>query len=94
MPKLPADVSPYKQTSVFDAHSVPEGLKRSHKTKAGTWGEIVVEEGRVLYVLEDDDDTTITLVPGVVGVIGPERPHHVEPDDEARFFVRFSRREN
>jgi hypothetical protein len=46
--------------------------------------------GHVLYVL-DEGDMGVALGPGVVGVIAPERPHHVEPDD-ARFFVRFSRR--
>ncbi len=92
MPKLPTDVAPYKQTPTFDARSVPAGLKRSHTLKADTWGEIVVEQGRVLYVLEDDGDVAVVLLPGVVGVIAPERPHHVEPDEDARFFVRFSRR--
>ncbi len=91
MPKLPTDVGPYKQTALFDARSVPAGLKRSHALKADTWGEIVVEQGRVLYVLEDEGDATFVLRPGVIGAIAPERPHHVEPDDDARFFVRFSR---
>jgi len=92
MPKLPADVAHYKQTALFDARSVPAGLKRSHTLKAGTWAEIVVEQGRVLYVLEDDGDMSVVLHSGVVGVVAPERPHHVEPDDDARFFVRFSKR--
>ena len=92
MPKLPSDVAPYKTTAVFDAQSVPAGLRRSHTLKADTWGEIVVERGRVRYVLEDDGDLAIVLRPGVVGVVAPERPHHVEPDDEASFFVRFSKR--
>ncbi|MDB4946391.1 MAG: hypothetical protein JWP97_5925 [Labilithrix sp.] len=91
MPKLPPDVAPYKQTPVFDRVSVPAGLKRSHTVKAGTWGEIVVEHGRVGYVLEDDGDLTIVLNPGIIGVIAPERPHHVQPEDDARFFVRFSK---
>jgi tellurite resistance-related uncharacterized protein len=91
MPKLPAGVAPYKQTAVFDARTVPDGLRRSHRLKAETWGEIVVEQGRVVYVLEDDDEWSIALRPGLVGVVAPERPHHVEPDDDARFFVRFSK---
>jgi tellurite methyltransferase len=93
MPKLPTDVSPYKNTAVFDARSVPAGLKRTHALKVDTWGEIVVEQGHVLYVLEDEGDLGIVLRPGIVGVIAPERPHHVEPDDDARFFVRFSKRD-
>ncbi len=91
MPKLPADVAPYKNTAVFDARSVPAGLKHSHALKADTWGEIVVEQGHVLYVLEDEGDMGVALRPGVIGVIAPERPHHVELDDDARFFVRFSK---
>jgi len=92
MPKLPPDVAPYKKTALFDARSVPAGLKRSHALKADTWGEIVVEQGHVLYVFEDEGDMGVVLRPGVIGVIAPERPHHVEPDDDARFFVRFSKR--
>jgi tellurite resistance-related uncharacterized protein len=92
MPELPSDVIAYKQTDVFDARSVPAGLKRSHTLKAETWGEIIVEQGRVLYVLEDEGEWGVVLRPGIVGVIAPERPHHVEPDDDARFFVRFSKR--
>lgn len=92
MPELPSDVAPYKQTAIFDARSVPAGLKRSHALKADTWGELIVEQGRVLYVLEDEEDMAVMLSPGVVGVIPPERPHHVELDDDARFFVRFSKR--
>lgn len=92
MPKLPTDVAAYKNTAVFDARTVPAGLKRTHALKAGTWGEIVVEQGHVLYVLEDEGDMGFVLRPGLVGVIAPERPHHVEPDDDARFFVRFSKR--
>lgn len=92
MPKLPTGVAPYKNTAVFDARSVPAGLKRTHALKADTWGEIVVEQGHVLYVLEDEGDMGVVLRPGVVGVIAPQRPHHVELDDDARFFVRFSKR--
>lgn len=92
MPRLPSDVAPYKNTGVFDARSVPAGLKRSHALEEDTWGEIVVEHGRVLYVLEDEGDMGVVLRPGVVGVIAPERPHHVELDEDARFFVRFSKR--
>jgi tellurite resistance-related uncharacterized protein len=92
MPKLPEDVAAYAQTDLFDGQSVPAGLKRSHALKADTWGEIIVEQGRVLYVLEDEGDWGVVLRPGIVGVIAPERPHHVEPDDDARFFVRFSKR--
>jgi tellurite methyltransferase len=89
MPRIPSAVAEYKRTPVFDASSTPAGLRKSHTTKAGVWGEIVVVEGRVLYVIENEDDASFILSPGVPGAIAPEAPHHVDPYDDAKFFVRF-----
>jgi tellurite resistance-related uncharacterized protein len=91
MPRLPSTVAEYKRTPTFDAATTPAGLRARHTTKAGVWGEIVVLEGRVLYVIEDEADAGFILRPGVPGAIAPEAPHHVEPYDDARFFVRFLR---
>lgn len=91
MPKLPVDVVEYKRTATFDPSTVPKGLLRSHTTKAGTWGAIVVEAGHVLYVLEDRGDATVVLRAGVEGIIAPEAPHRVDPRPGSRFFVRFLR---
>ncbi len=91
MPKIPSEAQEYKRTSVFDATTTPTGLRKSHTTKSGVWGEIVVEKGRVLYVIENEEDATFILNPHVRGAIAPEAPHHVEPYDDARFYVRFLR---
>jgi tellurite resistance-related uncharacterized protein len=91
MPRLPAAVSEYKRTATFDATTTPGPLRKSHTTKAGVWGEIVVVEGRVLYVIENQPDASFVLRPGVPGAIAPDEPHHVEPYDDARFYVRFLR---
>lgn len=91
MPALPPCARPYKQTAVFDVNTMPSGLARSHELKANTWAELVVEEGRLPYVLEDEEELTIVLRPGTHGVIAPCRPHHVEPLAGTRFRVRFLR---
>ncbi len=91
MPALPPAAREYKRTAEFDAISLPAGLRKSHTLKAGVWAEIVVTSGRVLYVLEDDGDLGIVLRPGLAGTVGPERPHHVEPEADAQMFVRFLR---
>lgn len=91
MPALPDDVVEYKRTAIFDARTVPAALTRSHALKQGTWGEIIVTSGRVLYMLEEDA-LGLTLQPGVVGRIAPERPHHVELRDDAAFYIRFLRK--
>ena len=91
MPALPADVEEYRRTETFDADTTPKGMLKSHRLKAGAWGQIVVTEGRVLYVLEDDGDLGLVLTPDRPGVVAPERPHHVTPQPASRFFVRFLR---
>jgi tellurite resistance-related uncharacterized protein len=64
-------------------------LLKSHTTKESVWGEIVVVAGRVLYVIESEEDASFVLRLGVTGTIAPLVPHHVEPEEDARFFVRF-----
>lgn len=91
LPRIPEGAAEYKRTAVFDATTTPAGLRKSHTTKAGVWGEIVVLEGCVLYVIENEPDASFVLRPGVAGAITPEAPHHVDPYDDARFFVRFLR---
>lgn len=91
MPTLPGDIAEYKRTAVFDAATTPAGLKKSHTTKGGVWGELVVVEGLVLYVIETEDDASFVLSPSIRGVIAPEVPHHVAPQPGARFYVRFLR---
>lgn len=91
MPRIPSPAKEYKRTSVFEASATPGGLKKSHTTKAGVWAEIVVVEGRVLYVIENEHDASFILSPGTVGTIAPATPHHVVPYEGALFFVRFLR---
>lgn len=69
---------PYKCTPMFDENSLPAGLRREHRTKAGTWGVIRVIEGRVRYQVLDPASETL-LEPGRPGLILPDMPHLVEP---------------
>ena len=36
---------PYRSTPVFDADSLPEALRREHRTNAGVWGGVRMLEG-------------------------------------------------
>lgn len=94
MPRIPSTASEYKRTPTFDKSTTPAGLRRSHTTKEGVWGEIVVVAGRVLYVIEviePAEGASFVLTPGLTGTIAPLVPHHVDPEDDAKFFVRFLR---
>lgn len=89
MPRMPPCAVAYRSSPTYDATTVPAGLLRTHDLKADTWGRIEVLEGRVAYVLEDEDDLTFVLRPGVDGVVAPGRPHHIEPAADARLRVVF-----
>lgn len=88
---LPDHVAPYKRTPVFTEETVPDGLRREHATKAGVWGLIHVESGRLRYEIAGSGDA-VELTPGdLSGVIEPEMLHCVTPVGAVRFFVEFHR---
>ena len=91
MPRLPPNAVCYKETPVFDGDNVPTGLLATHTLRTGTWGQIVVLEGKVDYVIEDGPGLAFVLRPGVDGTVAPERPHHVRLQAGARFKIRFLR---
>jgi tellurite resistance-related uncharacterized protein len=91
MPALPDGVAMYRQTAEFDERTLPEGLRSRHALKAGTWGRIVVLEGRLLYVIEREPQAAFVLTPELPGIVAPEVPHHVEPRGPVRVRIEFHR---
>jgi tellurite resistance-related uncharacterized protein len=84
----PPSAMPYKQTAVFDETSLPVGLRREHRTKAGVWGVIRVLDGRLRYTVLEPSSVAI-LEPGRPGLIRPDEPHFVEPLGSMRMQVEF-----
>ena len=89
MKSLPDGVRAYKRTAEFDAASVPVGLLRAHRTKAGVWGRIRVLEGELVYRILEPALEEHVLAPGRDGVVEPQVSHEVEPRGAVRFFVEF-----
>jgi tellurite resistance-related uncharacterized protein len=81
-------LGPYKSTPVFDENTLPTGLRREHRTKAGVWGIIRVLEGRVRYRVLDPVSEAI-LDPDHPGMVLPDQPHFVEPLGAIRMQVEF-----
>lgn len=80
--------APYKSTPVFDENTLPAGLRKEHRTKAGAWGVIRVLEGRVRYqVLEPVSETILDA--DHPGLVLPDQPHFVEPLGAMRMQVEF-----
>lgn len=84
----PTPATPYRSTPVFDEVSLPAGLRREHRTKAGAWGVIRVLEGRLRYQVLDPSSEAI-LERGRPGLILPEQPHLVEPLGPIQMQVEF-----
>ena len=91
MKRLPDGLEPTRRTPEFSETSVPAGLLRSHSTKPGVWGRIVVAEGRLHYRILGPPLETHLLSPGVPGIVEPEVLHEVEPEGPVRFHVEFLR---
>ncbi len=85
---LPAGVSAYKRTPTFDQDSLPAGLLREHRTKAGVWALIHVLEGSLRYRILDPPSEQI-LTAAAPGVVRPQQPHEVAPIGAMRMYVEF-----
>jgi tellurite methyltransferase len=89
MPSLPENARVYKRTDEFDGASVPQGLLGEHRTRAGTWGRIVVHEGLLRYQVLEPERHVWILRPGIVGIIAPGMAHRLELCGPTRFRIEF-----
>jgi tellurite resistance-related uncharacterized protein len=91
MKEIPVNAKAYKRTPTFTQESVPSGLRKNHSTIDGAWAKIVVERGRLRYVIQSDPAEELELSPEQFGVVEPKVLHHVEPLGEVQFYVEFYR---
>ncbi len=85
---MPPRASEYKRTATFTEETLPAALRADHRTKAGTWARIVVEAGALEYHVRG---RVHRLEPGQLGLVEPERTHHVVPLGAVRVHVEFWR---
>ena len=91
MSKLPDNVTAYKRTPTFDESTLPGALRNDHATKAGVWGLIHVESGRLSYQISDTGAAIELAAGDMTGVIEPQVRHRVTPVGHVRFYVEFYR---
>jgi len=89
--EIPETWQPYRRTREFSEASVPAALLADHTTAKGVWARIHVVRGKLRYAIQAPLEREEVLVPGTVGIVPPELPHHVEPLGEAAFYVEFWR---
>lgn len=91
MKALPAGVSSFSRSREFSGDSIPEKLRKEHRTAAGVWGKIVVLEGRLRYRILEPDLQDTEISPEMPGVVEPEIAHEVKALGKVRFYVEFFR---
>ena len=88
---LPAQAEVYTSSPEYTNQTMPEGLSRDHRTRAGTWGRIVVRDGKLMYSLIDPKVPAWVLRPGIDGIIAPGLSHWLAARGDVRFVVEFLR---
>jgi len=71
----------------WDEQSMPAGLGRAHRLATGTWGRIVVHEGRLRFAMSAEPPLEVEVGPGDTQAIPPDVPHEVRPLGAVRFQV-------
>ncbi|WP_410217098.1 DUF1971 domain-containing protein [Paracoccus sp. (in: a-proteobacteria)] len=73
---------------MFDETTLPSGLRREHRTRAGVWGVIRVLDGRLRFQVLAPPSEAI-LDPGHPGLVLPDQPHLVKPLGAMRMQIDF-----
>lgn len=89
MKELPTTVAAYKRTDTFTEQTIPNGLLKSHNTKSGVWGKIVILEGELRYRILEPEIEDNVLTTEHFGVVEPLVLHEVKPLGKVSFYVEF-----
>ena len=80
--------APYRSSPVFTEETLPQALRREHRTKQGVWGVIRILSGQLKLVITETGETRL-LDPDSPGLVLPGQPHHVEVVGPVRMQVDF-----
>lgn len=72
-----AAVQPYRSSPVFTAATLPQGLQREHRTKAGVWAQIRILAGALQYDPMDGTPPYL-LTPTRWVTVAPQEAHLVQ----------------
>ena len=87
--KLPQGAVKAGSTPSMTEETVVPGILKKHLAPKGKFGYLVVEEGALQFVWEDDEDNILDADPQHPIVIFPERYHHVSITGKVKFRVEF-----
>lgn len=82
--------APYASSPIFDEQSLPDALRKDHRTKDGTWGVLRVLAGEVRLVFIDPPSQRI-VTPDTPALIAPQATHFLEVLGKMSMRVEFYR---
>lgn len=86
---LPEGANKIGSTPTMTEETVVPGILKKHLAPRGRFGYLVVEEGTLQFIWEDDAGKALDADPEHPIVIYPERFHHVKITGKVRFRVEF-----
>ena len=87
--ELPADLVVLRVTDTWTESTMPGGLRRDHRVARETWGNLVVEAGRLRFRAATSPPIDRVVGAGGEQPIPPDVVHSVEPLGPVRFRVEF-----
>lgn len=84
----PSSPAPYRSSPVFDEGTLPQALRRAHRTKEGVWGVIRILSGQLKFVITETGETRM-LDPNSSALVLPNQLHYVEVVGPVRMQVDF-----
>ena len=86
---LPQGAKKIGSTPTMTEETVVPGILNKHLAPKGRFGYLVVEEGALQFIWEDDAENSLDADSDHPIVIFPERFHHVSITGKVRFRVEF-----
>jgi tellurite methyltransferase len=85
--ELPEGLRTVRSGPLWDERTMPRGLLRTHQLAAGTWGQILVHDGRLRFAASTVPPIEVALGPRSAQAIPPEVEHAVRPLGSVRFSI-------
>jgi tellurite methyltransferase len=87
--ELPDGLRLVRSTPQWTEHTMPVGLSRAHRVANGTWGRIVVHDGKLRFIARTEPELRVAVGPGSTQAIPPEVEHEVQPIGSVSFSIDF-----
>lgn len=87
--ELPEGLQRTRISPRWSEETMPPGLRRNHRIGVGSWGQILVHEGRLRFTAQTQPVLDVIVDSGSMQAIPPEVEHYVEPLGSVSFSVEF-----